>query len=85
MPLPIGGLRQEGKHGYFIATSKDELAEAITPLESRTRHMNERLTALSRLIFRGDMMVKIIITDQQQNKEYQLPPRLWKPNRRSKW
>ncbi len=47
--VPIGGLRQEGKHGYFIATSKDELAEAITPLESHTRHMNERLTALKQI------------------------------------
>lgn len=44
--VPIGGLRQEGKHGYFIATSRDELAVAITPLESHTRHMEERLTAL---------------------------------------
>ena len=44
--VPIGGLRQEGKHGYFIATSRDELAEAITPLERHTQHMNERLTAL---------------------------------------
>ncbi|WP_076790328.1 hypothetical protein [Latilactobacillus curvatus] len=47
--VPIGGLRQEGKHGYFIATSKDELTEAITPLENHTRHMNERLTALKQI------------------------------------
>ncbi|MDG2977287.1 hypothetical protein KNO77_04485, partial [Latilactobacillus curvatus] len=47
--VPVGGLRQGNKHGYFIATSKDELTEAITPLENHTRHMNERLTALKQI------------------------------------
>lgn len=47
--VPIGGLRQEGKHGYFIATNKEELVVAITPLESHARHMEERLTALRQI------------------------------------
>ena len=47
--VPVGGLRQGTKHGYFIATNKDELTEAITPLENHTRHMNERLTALKQI------------------------------------
>lgn len=47
--VPIGGLRQEGKHGYFIATNKEELAVAITPLESHIRRMEERLTTLRQI------------------------------------
>lgn len=47
--VPIGGLRQDNKHGYFIATSKEELALAILPLERHTQRMTERLTALKQI------------------------------------
>ncbi|MEJ1326477.1 hypothetical protein QY881_08760 [Latilactobacillus sakei] len=47
--VPIGGLRQDNKHGYFIATNKEELELAILPLERHTQRMTERLTALKQI------------------------------------
>lgn len=72
--VPIGGLRQDNKHGYFIATNKEELALAILPLERHTQRMTERLTALKQIdVQELKILSKVILIDNDKRKEIELP------------
>lgn len=44
--IPIGGLRSDGRHGVFIATTETERAAAITPLANNAREIQRRVDAL---------------------------------------
>ena len=37
--VPIGGLRSEGQHGYFIITNEAERKQALTSLQNHTFEM----------------------------------------------
>lgn len=72
--VPIGGLRQDNKHGYFIATNKEELELAILPLERHTQRMTERLTALKQInVQELKILSKVILVDNDKRKEIELP------------
>lgn len=47
--VPVGGLRNDGKHGYFIATNREELRRAISPLEHHAGEMLKRVEHLKQI------------------------------------
>ena len=45
--VPIGGLRSEGKHGYFIIKTEAERKQALSSLQKHTREMQKRIDKVS--------------------------------------
>lgn len=44
--IPIGGLRSDNKHGYFIITNERERHEAVDPL---AHHANEIMLRVNKI------------------------------------
>lgn len=44
--IPVGGLRSDNRHGYFIITNEGERYMAVNPLE---HHANEIMARVSKL------------------------------------
>lgn len=45
--IPIGGLRSEGQHGYFIITNEAERKQALASLKKHTNEMQKRIDKVS--------------------------------------
>lgn len=47
--IPIGALRDTGKHGYFIITSEDERIATLAPLKSHANEIEKRISAIKNI------------------------------------
>lgn len=47
--VPIGGLRNDGRHGLFIITNEDERAAAVIPLQNNAREIERRINTLQNI------------------------------------
>lgn len=47
--VPIGGLRSEGQHGYFIITNEAERKQALSSLQKHTFEMQKRIDKVSNI------------------------------------
>lgn len=44
--VPIGALRDDDKHGYFIITSEEERQATLAPLCSHAKEIEERISCI---------------------------------------
>lgn len=47
--VPIGGLRSEGQHGYFIITNEAERKQTLSSLQKHTFEMQKRIYKVSNI------------------------------------
>lgn len=47
--VPIGGLRSEGQHGYFIITTEEERKQALASLQKHTNEMQKRINKVTNI------------------------------------
>lgn len=48
--IPVGGLREDGKHGYFIITTEQERVIALAPLKKHTSEMESRIKKVEEIV-----------------------------------
>lgn len=47
--IPVGGVRHDYQHGYFIITNEQERRAALLPLQSNAKELTRRASVLARL------------------------------------
>ncbi|WP_368277544.1 hypothetical protein [Lacticaseibacillus paracasei] len=47
--IPVGGVRHDNQHGYFIITNEQERRAALLPLQSNAKELTRRASVLARL------------------------------------
>ena len=48
--VPIGGLRSEGQHGYFIIKTEEERKRALASLQKHTLEMQKRIDKVNNIV-----------------------------------